>query len=219
MLRVAARLTADTDDIGQAATRAKVEALIEEVIPREAPGDFNQGLIELGAIVCVPNGEPKCGICPLNELCRAHKQGREMDFPVKKKAKERRIEQRTVFLFRDNEKVAIRKRPDKGLLAGMYEFPNVKDRLALEEVIAYARKLGLTPVRVKPAGKAKHVFSHVEWHMTGYEIFVDELEKAAEQNAERVQKAGILFVKLKQLEETYAMPSAFDKFVEHTRFS
>ena len=219
VLRVAARLTADTDDIGQAATRAKVEALIEEVIPREAPGDFNQGLIELGAIVCVPNGEPKCGICPLNELCRAHKQGREMDFPVKKKAKERRIEQRTVFLFRDNEKVAIRKRPDKGLLAGMYEFPNVKDRLALEEVIAYARKLGLTPVRVKPAGKAKHVFSHVEWHMTGYDIFVDELEKAAEQNAERVQKAGILFVKLKQLEETYAMPSAFDKFVEHTRFS
>ena len=83
-------------------------------------------LIELGAIVCVPNGEPKCAACPLEALCKAHKEGREMDFPVKKKAKARRIEKRTVFIFRDNEKVAIRKRPQKGLLAGMYEFPNVE---------------------------------------------------------------------------------------------
>ncbi len=66
----------------------------------------------------------------LNSLCKAHKEGREMDFPVKKKAKARRIEKRTVFIFRDNEKVAIRKRPQKGLLAGMYEFPNVEGHLA-----------------------------------------------------------------------------------------
>ena len=91
--------------------------MIEDIIPKDAPGDFNQGLIELGAIVCVPNGEPKCAACPLEALCKAHKEGREMDFPVKKKAKARRIEKRTVFIFRDNEKVAIRKRPQKGLLA------------------------------------------------------------------------------------------------------
>lgn len=73
--------------------------MIEEIIPKDAPGDFNQGLIELGAIVCVPNGEPKCAACPLEALCKAHKEGREMDFPVKKKAKARRIEKRTVFIF------------------------------------------------------------------------------------------------------------------------
>lgn len=225
VLRVVSRLTADEDDIGTAAARSKIESLIEEVIPQEAPGDFNQGLIELGAIVCVPNGEPKCDVCPLKELCRAHKEEREMDFPVKKKAKARRVEKRTVFIFRDNEKVAIRKRPRKGLLAGMYEFPNVEGKLKTAEVIEYAQSAGLTPVRVKRIGTAKHIFSHVEWHMTGYELLVDELEKTAGQNADcqdtegGSDKSEHIFVKIKQLEEEYAMPSAFDKFVEHTRFS
>ena len=225
VLRVVSRLTADEGDIKTAAVRSKVEELIEEIIPKDAPGDFNQGLIELGAIVCVPNGEPKCAACPLEALCKAHKEGREMDFPVKKKAKARRIEKRTVFIFRDNEKVAIRKRPQKGLLAGMYEFPNVEGHLRTEEVIGYAQTAGLTPVRVKRIGTAKHIFSHVEWHMTGYELLVDELEKTSAPNVGQMcvengaDGSENIFVKIKQLEEEYAMPSAFDKFVEHTRFS
>lgn len=225
VLRVVSRLAADEGDIKTAAVRSKVEELIEEIIPKDAPGDFNQGLIELGAIVCVPNGEPKCAACPLEALCKAHKEGREMDFPVKKKAKARRIEKRTVFIFRDNEKVAIRKRPQKGLLAGMYEFPNVEGNLRTEEVIGYAQTAGLTPVRVKRIGTAKHIFSHVEWHMTGYELLVDELEKTSAPNVGQMcaengaDRSENIFVKIKQLEEEYAMPSAFDKFVEHTRFS
>ena len=167
----------------------------------------------------------KCAACPLEALCKAHKEGREMDFPVKKKAKARRIEKRTVFIFRDNEKVAIRKRPQKGLLAGMYEFPNVEGHLRTEEVIGYAQTAGLTPVRVKRIGTAKHIFSHVEWHMTGYELLVDELEKTSAPNVGQMcvengaDGSENIFVKIKQLEEEYAMPSAFDKFVEHTRFS
>lgn len=225
VLRVVSRLAADEGDIKTTAVRSKVEELIEEIIPKDAPGDFNQGLIELGAIVCVPNGEPKCAACPLEALCKAHKEGREMDFPVKKKAKARRIEKRTVFIFRDNEKVAIRKRPQKGLLAGMYEFPNVEGHLRTEEVIGYAQTAGLTPVRVKRIGTAKHIFSHVEWHMTGYELLVDELEKTSAPNVGQMcaengaDRSENIFVKIKQLEEEYAMPSAFDKFVEHTRFS
>ena len=225
VLRVVSRLAADEGDIKTAAVRSKVEELIEEIIPKDAPGDFNQGLIELGAIVCVPNGEPKCAACPLEALCKAHKEGREMDFPVKKKAKARRIEKRTVFIFRDNEKVAIRKRPQKGLLAGMYEFPNVEGHLRTEEVIGYAQTAGLTPGRVKRIGTAKHIFSHVEWHMTGYELLVDELEKTSAPNVGQMcaengaDRSENIFVKIKQLEEEYAMPSAFDKFVEHTRFS
>ena len=123
---------------------------------------------------------------------------------MKKKAKERRIEKRTVFLFCDSTDVAVRKRPDSGLLAGMYEFPNTEGFLDQEEVVAYAKKLGLTPVRVKKLGNAKHIFSHVEWHMHGYEVLVDELEKNAD--------GDMIFAGKKELEEKYPMPSAFEAF-------
>ena len=190
VFRVVTRLLEDSDDIMKASTRTKIERMLEQVIPAEAPGDFNQGLIELGAIVCLPNGEPKCESCPIREFCLARMvswvPGSPMDWaamlptaspPVtgSTEAKERRIEKRTILRFCDNEEIAIRKRPGKGLLAGLYEFPNVEGHLTQKEVIEYAKESGLTPVRVKKLPKAKHIFSHVEWHMTGYEILVDEL--------------------------------------------
>lgn len=208
VLRVVSRITADGRDITKTGTKAAVEALVAEVIPAEAAGDFNQSLIELGAIVCVPNGEPKCGQCPVRHLCLAHAQGRETEFPVKKKAKARRIEKRTILVFRDNEKTAVRKRPDAGLLAGMYEFPGVDGHLKQDEAVEYAKSLGLMPVRVKKLGSAKHIFSHVEWHMIGYEVMVDELEMDRERSVE-----GIVFAGLGELKEKYPMPSAFEKYM------
>ncbi len=216
VLRVVSRITADSDDIAKAGTKSKVETMIEEVIPAGAAGDFNQSLIELGAIVCVPNGEPKCGECPVSRICLAHARGREMEFPVKKKAKSRRIEKRTILVFRDNEKTAVRKRPDTGLLAGMYEFPGREGYLKQAEVIEYAKSLGLMPVRVKRLGKAKHIFSHVEWHMTGYEIIVDELEQNLKESGEAEQAKGqgeIIFAGLRELREKYPMPSAFEAYM------
>ena len=112
------------------------------MIPKESPGDFNQGLIELGAIVCLPGGEPKCEICPVSHLCLAHRDGCELEYPVKKKAKERRAEKKTILRFCDNEEVAIRKRPDTGLLAGLYEFPNVEGHLKQKEVIGICQVTG-----------------------------------------------------------------------------
>lgn len=205
VFRVVTRLLADPDDITKASTRTKIEALLEEVIPRDAAGDFNQSLIELGAIVCLPNGEPKCAECPVRYLCRSFAEGTQMEYPVKKKAKERRIEKRTVFLFCDGGAVAIRKRKSTGLLAGMYEFPNVEGHLKRQEAIDYARSLGLAPVRVKKLESAKHIFSHVEWHMTGYEILVDELEKEMKDN--------VIFAGRDELEEKYPMPSAFETYL------
>lgn len=205
VFRVVTRLLADPDDITKASTRTKIEALLEEVIPRDAAGDFNQSLIELGAIVCLPNGEPKCAECPVRHLCRSFAEGTQMEYPVKKKAKERRIEKRTVFLFCDGGAVAIRKRKSTGLLAGMYEFPNVEGHLKRQEAIDYARSLGLAPVRAKKLESAKHIFSHVEWHMTGYEILVDELEKEMKDN--------VIFAGRDELEEKYPMPSAFETYL------
>ena len=155
--------------------------------------------------MCLPNGEPKCAECPVRHLCRSFAEGTQMEYPVKKKAKERRIEKRTVFLFCDGGAVAIRKRKSTGLLAGMYEFPNVEGHLKRQEAIDYARSLGLAPVRVKKLESAKHIFSHVEWHMTGYEILVDELEKEMKDN--------VIFAGRDELEEKYPMPSAFETYL------
>ncbi len=217
VLRVVTRITADWSDITKAGTRTKVEREVEEVIPAEATGDFNQSLIELGAIVCVPNGEPKCGICPVSGICLAHAQGRETEFPVKAKKKERRIEKRTILVFRDNEKAAVRKRPDTGLLAGLYEFPGTEGHLKQPEVVRYAKSLGLMPIRVKKLGNAKHIFSHVEWHMVGYEVIVDELEKnMKDQEGRKDQGAApgeIIFAELRELKEHYPMPSAFEAYM------
>lgn len=204
VLRVITRILADPEDIAKASVKKKIETLVGEVIPIETPGDFNQSLIELGAIVCLPNGEPKCGECPVNHLCLAHLEGNEKAFPVKSKAKGRKIEKRTIFIFRDEEKVALRKRPDQGLLAGMYEFPSCAGHMNQKEAVAYGKALGLTPVRIRKLQSAKHIFSHVEWHMIGYEILVDELERDKEE--------GIIFAALEELKDNYPMPSAFEAY-------
>lgn len=206
VLRVVQRLTACYDDIMKAGTKKKVEEQLEHVMPKEGAGDFNQGLIELGAMVCVPNGAPKCGECPLASLCEAHQKGIENQLPVKTKAKARRIEEKTVLLFRDGEMLALRKRPARGLLAGLYEFPNLEGHLTQKQVIAYAKSIGLMPIRVKKLPEAVHVFSHVEWHMKGYEIRVDELEKSCREE--------MLFIHPEEIEGAYPIPAAFQTYTD-----
>ena len=213
VLRVVTRITADESDIAKTGTKARIEKTVEEVIPPDAAGDFNQSLIELGALVCLPNGEPRCGVCPVKDLCLAHEAGRETEYPVKTKAKGRRIEKRTILLFRDAENVAVRKRPARGLLAGMYEFPNREGHMTYDEVVEYGKFLGLTPIRIRELGSAKHIFSHVEWHMTGYEILVDELEKNMAGADETGSGTGIIFAGIRQLQEQYPMPSAFEAYM------
>ena len=204
VLRVISRITGSYEDIMKQSVRKKIEQALEQVIPADAASDFNQGLIELGAIVCVPNGEPKCEECPVKEYCIAHAENLTAEIPVKKKAKARKIEERTVLIFKDGKRIAIRKRPAKGLLAGLYEFPNVEGKLSMDEVTAYSKKIGLMPVRVQELPEAKHIFSHIEWHMTGYEVIVDELEKTNEK--------GFLFIHPEEIKKEYSIPSAFEKY-------
>lgn len=205
VLRVLSRLTGSDADIMLASTRNRMEQALEEVIPYNAASDFNQGLIELGAIVCVPNGSAKCDVCPLHRFCRARIEGRIEELPVKKKTKERRIEKKTILVLKDGDTVAIKKRPAKGLLARLYELPNVEDHLTMEQVVEYCKRIGLTPVRVKEMGKAKHIFSHVEWHMIGYQVQVDELEKNC--------KDTVIFAKEEELENIYPIPAAFAAYM------
>lgn len=207
VLRVISRITGSYEDIMKQSVRKKIESALEQVIPTDAASDFNQGLIELGAIVCVPNGGPKCEQCPVKEYCIAHAENLTAEIPVKKKAKARKIEERTVLIFKDGKQIAIRKRPAKGLLAGLYEFPNVEGKLSMDEVTEYSKKIGLMPVRVQKLPEAKHIFSHIEWHMTGYEVIVDELEKT--------NGKGFLFIHPEQIKKEYSIPSAFEKYTEY----
>ena len=206
VLRVVSRVTESYEDIMKQSVRTAMEQTLENVMPKDAAGDFNQGLIELGATVCVPNGAPKCDVCPVAYLCKAYQKGVQEQLPVKSKAKSRRIEKKTILILKDGETVAIRKRGKKGLLAGLYEFPNLEGHLTQKEVIAHCKTIGLSPLRIKKLQSAKHIFSHVEWEMIGYHIRVDELEKSC--------KEEMIFVQWDELKKEYAMPSAFEAYVE-----
>lgn len=207
VLRVLSRILADDRDIMKQRVRNSAEKRLEQVIPSDAASDFNQGLIELGAIVCVPNGEPKCGECPAASICQAHLQGNETAYPVKSRAKARRIEKRTVFIFRDGEGTAICKRPAQGLLAGLYELPNIEGYLSQEEAVEYSKRIGLMPVRIKKLEEAKHIFSHVEWHMIGYQVQVDELEKSC--------TSEMIFAYHEEIEKRYPVPAAFEAYIKY----
>lgn len=210
VLRILSRLRADDRDILNASVKKSVEEELADVMPSDRPGDFNQALMELGAMVCIPNGAPKCDICPWNELCRARAEGRTGAFPQKARKKPRSIEEKTILVIQDAERVALRKRPERGLLAGMYEFPSMEGHCGEERVLAYLRELGLSPLRIRELPPAKHVFTHKEWHMTGFLVRVDEL--AVKGEGQKTQ--GFIFVDPGQTRTNYPIPSAFAVYAE-----
>lgn len=204
VLRVLARLRADDRDITKGMVRRQVEMDLLEIMPQDEPGKFNQALMELGATVCVPNGAPFCDRCPLADQCEAAKAGTMMEYPVKGKAKARRIEQHTILVILDGSRAAICKRPAKGLLAGLYEFPNLPGHLTEEEVLQQVKDWGLAPLHIRKLPDAKHIFSHVEWHMTGYAVRIAEIENNSEQK--------LLFAQTEQVEREYPLPAAYASY-------
>ena len=174
VLRVVTRLTDCHDDIADQRTKRAIRAALVGAMPSEAADIriFNQAMMELGATLCGPNTAPQCGDCPVRALCLGHQCGTAEALPVKKAKKERRIEEKTVFLLLGTEGVALRKRPKTGLLAGLWEFPNVPGTLDESAAAAAVAGMGLTPVDWKSRLTSKHIFTHVEWHMTGYILTV-----------------------------------------------
>ncbi len=175
VLRVVTRLTADGGNISEAKVKAAIEEKLLGVMPPERPGDFNQAMMEIGACVCVPNGAPHCESCPLQTFCKAYHSDKVAEYPVKDKAKSRQVEKKSVLVILDEERVVIRKRENKGLLAGMYEFPNMEGYRSKKEVKEYLGQCGFQVLRITPLEESKHIFTHKEWHMKGYLVRVDEL--------------------------------------------
>lgn len=219
VLRVISRVLASEADITRQSVKKEMEEMLLESMPKARAGAYNQALMELGALVCVPNGAAKCDVCPLANLCEARKKDIVMELPKKAPKKERRIEYRTVLIIKDGDRVAIDKRPPRGLLAGLYELPNEKNTLSQEEVLALLKERGLEPIRIKKLVQAKHIFSHVEWHMTGYAVLVDE--PAHSEGSTYVFKDAdgrensYLFIEPEKTQEQYPIPAAFAAYMEY----
>ena len=193
VLRVVSRLLALDDDIMDPKTRRRVTEQLRAVYPAgEDAALLTEGIMELGETVCIPNGGARCGVCPLRALCRAYAAGSVERYPVKSPPRPRRVEERTVLLLRCGGRWAIRRRPNRGLLAGLWEFPGETAALSAEE--AAARVPGA--LRCTPCGEASHVFTHVEWHMRGYVIDCAETLR------------DYRWVTAKELRERYSVPTA-----------
>ena len=172
VLRVVTRLTDGHGDVSAPQTKKHIRAQVQAVFPEAEPDVriFNQALMELGATVCVPNGPPRCLLCPARDLCLGRERGTAEVLPVKAPKKSRRVEEKTVFLLLREGRIALRKRPETGLLAGLWEFPNADGALDESAAAEAVRAWDLEPKAWKNRLTAKHIFSHVEWHMTGYTL-------------------------------------------------
>ncbi|HIR88874.1 MAG TPA: A/G-specific adenine glycosylase [Candidatus Fimimorpha faecalis] len=209
VLRVISRLLAWEEDITKQSVKRKMEAALLKLMKRVHPNPrtFTAALMELGALVCIPNGAPCCMECPWKSICLARIQKKVERIPVKKKKIVRKIEERTVFLIQDGDLTAIKKRPSTGLLAGLYELPNIEGFYSEQEVKRiWEEKLKL-PLTVERLKDGKHIFSHIEWHMQAYRVIIP---KILEQNKLlREQEGELFFVTQEELNTNYALPNAF----------
>lgn len=200
VMRVLSRLTGDDTDVLSTAGKKRFSNLAWELVPEEQPGRFNQALMELGETVCVPNGTPRCDVCPLRSECVACRDGLTNSLPVRIKKTKRRVEQRAVLLIRsagDPPAVLLHRRDDTGLLAGLWELPNTTAENPLEALDAslrtYCRLVGELP-------ESRHLFSHIEWRMSGYAYDITEPITLPD---------GYALATLEELQASYPLPSAF----------
>ncbi len=211
VLRVMTRILADSTDISLLPFRRQLASMLNEMLrtylqPQEV-GMFNQAMMDLGATVCTPNGMPKCEQCPVRECCKAYEEEHVLSYPVKAKAKARKIVEMTVMLIRNGDYYVITKRKPQGLLAGMYEFPNVDFYLNEKQCVDYVTNLGFYPLRIEALPSAVHIFTHKEWHMKAYEVRVADL-KAIDVRKELILATG------EMMRSDYAIPSAFGAYLQ-----
>lgn len=202
VLRVYSRLLADDANIDLQTTKKRITRKLQETYPQKNPGIATQALMELGATVCVPNGAPRCDVCPVAEICQAREQDTWRNLPVRSEKKKRKIVDKTVFILLTEDTVALHKRSASGLLAGMWEFPNVDVKLDKQEAVTQVTGWQAEPVDLLMQTSYTHIFSHVEWHMTAYYIRCRKTNKKWK------------WVTKESLDETYALPSAFRPFRE-----
>ena len=201
VLRVLSRLRDDPSPIDLPQTKKEVRALLEAIYPENA-GDFTQALMELGATLCGPNWKPRCQDCPCREICLGYKRGTADILPVKSPKKEKRQEDRTVFIFRCDGKYALQKRPDRGLLAGLWQFPNISGHFDTQALLSQAEAMGLHILSIHKVIERKHIFTHIVWNMKG--VYLDVAEPAGD----------FRWMTEEEINSQAALPTAFRLFWE-----
>ena len=179
----------------------QVRLSLEAIYPDRA-GDFTQALMELGATVCGPNRKPDCRACPCKDFCVAFKNSTAEQLPVKQQKKSRRVERMTVLLLTCDGKIALRKRENKGLLAGLWEFPHLEGKLEIPELLTAVEEIGLKPTDIIRTVERKHIFTHIEWDMCGVYLRVKE------------RAGAFCWLTSEQVEREAALPTAFRQFWE-----
>ena len=212
VLRVITRLSGLTDDITLPETKKKIETELRAFLRESSsdPSEFDQGLMELGALVCIPNGAPLCEKCPWQDRCQAFMSGRASEIPYKSAKMTRKTERKTVFVLKRDNYRGIVKRDGKGLLSGLYGLPEVNGSMDPQEALQYLKENGFSVRSVRALAPGKHVFTHVEWEMTAYEAELSGLPDIKEP----FYFAGepLLLVTQAEAEEKYALPTAFKKW-------
>ena len=208
VLRIFARLFEITDDIRDTKTKDNIQNIIDSYLKNhpEQTSDFNQGCMELGEVICVPNGNPKCDICPIHEFCLASIHHKTETIPYRSPLNKRKIINRTLLIIRDGNHFLVHKREKNGLLAGMYEFIGVDSFLTKNEIITTLEKQNIHPLKIKKLPDAKHIFTHLEWHMHAYEITVEQIESIEKENYMLFDRTDL---------SSKAIPSAFKKYKDY----
>lgn len=203
VMRVLARLTADDTDVLSGDGKKKFTAMAWKLTPEKDAGRFNQALMELGETICVPNGTPMCAECPLSSICEAYRMGCVSRLPVRIKKTKRRIEERKVALVcvqSEPRRVLLHRRPSDGLLADLWELPNTLSENPLdavpENIREYCKSVEDLPV-------CKHLFSHIEWRMSGAVYMVP---------SDMHLPDGFAAVDWQGLQTAYPLPGAFRKY-------
>jgi A/G-specific adenine glycosylase len=181
-----------------------VQERLKQIYPDQA-GAFTQSLMELGATLCGPNWAPRCEECPCAGFCRAYAAGTAEKLPVKSPKKEKKQEQRTVFLLSCDGRYALSRRPEKGLLAGLWEFPNVTGALSMQEGVAVIEAWGLRPLQLLKKVQRQHIFTHIRWEMTGLYVEVKE------------PLGDFVWYTADEIEKQAALPTAFRQFWEEIK--
>ncbi len=204
LLRVRARVAGIKKPITDGKVKKEIREMLRAAMDFERPGEYNQALMDLGATVCLPNGAPLCEKCPARSFCEAYRGGLTQLLPLREEKKKRHGEEKTVFLLLQNGRLALHKRGEKGLLARLWEFPNVLGNLDEASALLALAKLGFSAKTIEPLGTAKHIFTHVEWQMKGYLCEVEG------------ENEDFDFVDASQFAQS-AIPSAFRAFMPRAR--
>lgn len=201
VLRVVARVSGSRENVLLPETKKNFTAKLKKIMP-EYPGNFNEALMELGELICLPNSAPDCENCPLQQHCVAYRNQLTSELPVRIKNSKRKKTNKTVLLILNSEnQIAIEKREEKGLLSGMYQLPNIDGFYSEKELSDILIKWKLHPTEISFLKETKHAFTHIDWFMKGYQVKTE-------------QKSGrFLWVSAQELKETYPLPTAFRKML------